>query len=80
MSVQCNLHVAETCSTTVIFRRREVSPVWRSSFSYCIWDENICPLFGGVRCIEVSVDGFSAVLMNVPKAHGHCVDHALFSS
>ncbi len=21
------------------------------------WDENICPLFGGVRCIEISVDG-----------------------
>ena len=25
------------------------------------WDENICPLFGGVRCIEVSVNGDSTV-------------------
>ena len=25
------------------------------------WDENICPLFGGVRCIEVSVSGGSTV-------------------
>ena len=25
------------------------------------WDENICPLFGGVRCIEVSVNGGSTV-------------------
>ena len=26
------------------------------------WDSNICPSFGGVRCIEVSVDGGSTVL------------------
>ena len=25
------------------------------------WDSNICPLFGDVRCIEVSFDGGSAV-------------------
>ena len=25
------------------------------------WDDNICPLFGGVRCIEVSVNGGSTV-------------------
>ena len=25
------------------------------------WDENICPLFGGVRCAEVSVNGGSTV-------------------
>ena len=25
------------------------------------WDENICPLFGGVRYIEVSVNGGSTV-------------------
>ena len=25
------------------------------------WDSNICPLFGGVRCIEISVDGGSTV-------------------
>ena len=27
------------------------------------WDENICPLFGGVRCIEVSVNGGSTALI-----------------
>ena len=26
------------------------------------WDENICRLFRGVRCMEVSVNGGSAVL------------------
>ena len=26
------------------------------------WDENICPLFGGVRCAEVSVNGGSTVV------------------
>ena len=25
------------------------------------WDENICPLFGSVRCAEVSVNGGSIV-------------------
>ena len=29
------------------------------------WDENICPLFGGVRCAEVSVNGGSTVLSYV---------------
>ena len=28
------------------------------------WDSNICLLFGGVRCIEVSVDGGSTVDKN----------------
>ena len=27
------------------------------------WDENICPLFGGVRCAEVSVNGGSSVTL-----------------
>ena len=32
-----------------------------SSFADCIWGENICLLFGSVRCIEVSFDGGSNV-------------------
>ena len=32
-------------------------------FTVC-WDENICPLFGGVRCAEMSVNGGSTVLRN----------------
>ena len=26
-----------------------------------VWDENICPLFSGVRCVDVSVDGSSFI-------------------
>ena len=29
------------------------------------WDENICPLFGGVRCIEMSVNGDSTVFIHI---------------
>ena len=28
-----------------------------------LWDENICPLFGGVCCSEVSVNGGSTVFI-----------------
>ena len=32
------------------------------------WDENICPLFGGVRCSEVSVNGGSTIYRNISMA------------
>ena len=31
------------------------------------WDENICPLFGGVRCAKVSVNGGSTALVMVRR-------------
>ena len=52
--------------TNVIVRCREVSSVLRyhllGLLSCCIWDEYICLLFVGVRCIEVSVNGGSTAL------------------
>ena len=39
--------------------------VWECHFlSYCIWDENICPLIKGFRSIELAVDGGSTVFIH----------------
>ena len=60
--VQWNLHIADIFGTNFDVHCREVSAVWRCHpLFYCILDENICPLFGGVRCAEVSVIGGSTV-------------------
>ena len=32
--------------------------------SYCIWDENICPLFRVVCCIVVSINGRYTVIVS----------------
>ena len=42
---------------TDICEAREVSTVqWRfHPLSYCVWDENICPSFGGILRSEKSV-------------------------
>ena len=48
--------------TTVFVRCREVSTVWRCRpFPYCIQNQKIYLLFGGVRCIEASVKCHSTV-------------------
>ena len=60
MVIQWNLYAADTCLTDVTVYCREVSPVRRCHLlSHYILEENICPMFVGVFCIEVSVNGGS---------------------
>ena len=62
IKVQWNLHITDT-SRTNFSSVVERCPLY-GGVTFChsvFWDENICPLFGGVRCIEVSVNGGSTV-------------------
>ena len=66
--LQWNLQIADMSGTKVIVRFRKMSAVWRS---HCMTVRNFetrvlvpcwrCPLYRGVHCIEVFVDGASTV-------------------
>ena len=46
---QWSLHITNTFGINFIVHYEEVSAVWGYHLLlYCIWDENVCPLFGGV--------------------------------
>ena len=56
--VKSNLHITDTFGTVV-----ERCPLYGGVVFYdtVFWEENIRPLFGGSRCIEVSVNGSSTL-------------------
>ena len=55
---------------------REVSALGGVTFASTVfWDENIFPLFGGVRCINVSINGGSTIKRKLLLTQVHLRSH-----
>ena len=60
--------MTDTRGTHIIVHRREVSAVWSFHLLiYSILGQQDFPLFGSVRCIEVSVSGGFTVCCSLPS-------------
>ena len=84
--MEVSLYARLNFGTQISVRCLEVSVVERcplyGGVTVCktqFWDSNICPLFGGVRWIEVSVDGGSTV-RGAKTEVSHCLRCCIFEA
>ena len=68
-----NLRKTDTCGTIIFHCGENFGCMEVSSFFILYFGmELISPLFGGVRCIELSVNGASAVFIAAERSRNDC--------